>query len=299
MFERFTEAARRGIYFGRMAASDSCNAYIEPEHLLWAMLKDSGAALESHLSAERRSALRDEIAGKWKKNKAGTPPAVDLPLSKASQLVLAHGAEEADRLGQAHIGPEHLLLGIFRLEGCDSGRILHKYGLEYATIRERILHASTDSGVWPALSRLAALIEKADRELRDIRERDSSLPCLTGGWSARQVLGHIIDSASNHHQRFVRALIAGEVAFPKYEQDSWVQAQLYQQRSWRELFNLWLAYNRHLLHVLAHTPEQKLDAACKIGDAEPMTLRDLVTSYMDHLQHHLNQIAPLAARRAC
>ena len=122
---------------------------------------------------------------------------------------------------------------------------------------------------------------------------------MTGGWSRKQVLGHLIDSASNNHQRFVRATLQGSLDFPGYEQQGWVRVQAVEEAPWPALIDLWTSYNRHLAHVIAHLPPAQLEAACRIGSGEPVTLRFLVEDYLRHLLHHLTQVgAVVPARRA-
>ena len=136
---------------------------------------------------------------------------------------------------------------------------------------------------------LRTLVESAEI-LRQVSEDQSEQPALRGGWSRKQLLGHLIDSASNNHQRFVRAAIAGELVFPGYAQDENVRVQAVQELSWELLITLWASYNRLLAHVIAKLPEDKLQSQCRIGDGEPVTLEFLVKDYLGHLKHHLEQI---------
>jgi len=71
-------------------------------------------------------------------------------------------------------------------------------------------------------------------------------------WSKKQILGHLIDSAANNHQRFIRMQMSRELRFPGYEQTEWVRLNRYEQRPWQELVVLWAAYNRHLADVMEH-----------------------------------------------
>jgi hypothetical protein len=133
-------------------------------------------------------------------------------------------------------------------------------------------------------------LSTASEQLSRISESESSRIPGPGKWSRKQILGHLIDSASNNHQRFVRAQLSGELIFPGYEQESWVMAQGYQQESWSQLLELWQRYNRHLLHVMACVPADKLSCSCVIGGNQPVTLDFLMKDYLIHLKHHLHQI---------
>lgn len=137
---------------------------------------------------------------------------------------------------------------------------------------------------------LLRIIGAAQDALLEVPEEDSTLPVLRGGWSRKQVLGHLIDSASNNHQRFVRASLQGSLEFPGYDQDGMVRLQAIQEAPWTALVALWVAYNRFLAHVIAHLPADKLEAPCRIGSGQPVTLRFLVEDYVAHLLHHLRQI---------
>jgi len=137
---------------------------------------------------------------------------------------------------------------------------------------------------------LLRAVDTAEPRLRALSEEECLVPVLKGGWSRKQVIGHLIDSASNNHQRFVRAALAGELDFPRYDQAGNVRLQAVQEADWLLLVSLWASYNRYLAHVIAHLPEDRLGAVCRIGDGEPVTLGFLVEDYLDHLKHHLGQI---------
>ena len=138
--------------------------------------------------------------------------------------------------------------------------------------------------------KLERTVGSAETSLRQVSEEDSEKPILTGGWSRKQVLGHLIDSASNNHQRFVRATIQGSLDFPGYDQDSCVRVQAIQKIDWPMLVATWAIYNRFLAHVIANIPADKLEAPCRIGSNGPVTLQFLAEDYVRHMLHHLRQI---------
>jgi DinB superfamily len=137
---------------------------------------------------------------------------------------------------------------------------------------------------------LLRVVEAAEPKLRKITEPESSKPALPGGWSRKQVLGHLIDSASNNHQRFVRATLQPSLDFPRYDQDGNIRMQAPQEADWSLLVTLWAAYNRYLAHIIARLPAAKLETVCRIGSDEAVTLGFLASDYLRHLVHHLNQI---------
>jgi hypothetical protein len=138
--------------------------------------------------------------------------------------------------------------------------------------------------------KLLRAVESAEPILRKISEQESAKPVLPGGWSSKQVIGHLIDSASNNHQRFVRASLQTSLDFPGYDQDGWVRVQAVSEADWLTLVALWASYNRFLAYLIAHLPAPKLETLCRVGTGEPVTLSFLANDYFVHLVHHLNQI---------
>jgi hypothetical protein len=138
--------------------------------------------------------------------------------------------------------------------------------------------------------KLVRVVRSAETILFQVPEAESNKPVLSGGWSRKQVLGHLIDSASNNQQRFVRAALQTSLEFPGYDQDGCVRVQAVEEADWTLLVSLWAGYNRYLAHVIAHLPDSKLETLCRIGLDEPVTLRFLAEDYLRHLLHHLGQI---------
>jgi len=138
MFERYTEKARRVVFFARYEASQFGSPYIETEHLLLGLLReDKGLTnrfLRSHAAVEF---IRKQVEGHTVAREK-TSTSVDLPLSNESKRVLAYAGEEADRLANPHIGTEHLLLGLLREEKCFSAQILMERGLRLSAVREEL-----------------------------------------------------------------------------------------------------------------------------------------------------------------
>ena len=139
-------------------------------------------------------------------------------------------------------------------------------------------------------NKLLAVVTAAEPKLRRISPEESTKPILTGGWSRKQVLGHLIDSASNNHQRFVRACLEESLEFPSYDQEGCVRLQAPQETDWALLISLWTEYNRYLAHIITRLPPNKLETSCHIGKEGSMPLRLVATGYVNHLLHHLSQI---------
>ena len=155
-----------------------------------------------------------------------------------------------------------------------------------------------------AITDFRRTVEAFAPRLLALTEAEASRPRDGGdGWSARQIVGHLVDSAANNHRRFVLAQYRDDLDFEGYDQDDWVNAQRYDEEDWSQLVGLWRAYNLHLAHVMSRAPEETLKReraahsldriAFKLVDAsKPATLEYLMRDYVDHLKHHLAQIFP-------
>ena len=144
-------------------------------------------------------------------------------------------------------------------------------------------------------------VEEGAARLLSLTEGESRRPLSEGKWSAKEVVGHLIDSAANNHQRFVRAQFKEDLVFEGYAQEDWVRVQAYKEEPWPLLVNLWKFYNLHLAHVMANAPEavrtqeRARHNFHQIGFApvskdEPNTLEHLMRDYVGHLKNHLRQI---------
>src|SRR5678809_802242 len=140
---------------------------------------------------------------------------------------------------------------------------------------------------------LVGIVETATAKLRLLEETEGTLKTSPVKWSKKEILGHLMDSASNNHQRFVRAQMingAGEFEFPGYEQDEWVRRQDYNSKSWSELVELWRLFNRHVAHALRSIADDKLETNCRIGSGGCVTLGFMAEDYLTHMKHHLAQL---------
>ena len=141
-----------------------------------------------------------------------------------------------------------------------------------------------------ALQRLRFAVRTLPGVLAAFSEEASEQRPSPERWTKKEVVGHLIDSASNNHQRFVRGQIASGQEFPGYEQEAWVRVQDYQAAPWHDLIDLWRAYNTHLLHVAGRLSEDGRRATCRVGSGPEVTLAALFMDYVDHLEHHLRQM---------
>jgi len=140
---------------------------------------------------------------------------------------------------------------------------------------------------------LVGAVETACGKLRLLQETEVTMKPNPNKWSKKEILGHLMDSASNNHQRFVRAQFVdgeGEFVFPGYDQDEWVRRQDYNSKPWIELIDLWRLFNRHVAHALRSITDEKLETKCRIGSGEPETLGLIAEGYLAHMKHHLEQL---------
>lgn len=123
-------------------------------------------------------------------------------------------------------------------------------------------------------------------------------------WSAKQIIGHLIDSASNNHGRFMRAQFSDDLIFQGYQQEGWVENQNYQEAEWHDLLILWRQFNMHIAFLIKQIPigiltqERKQHNLNKIAWKtvpidQPVTLAYFIDDYVAHLQHHLKQVFDL------
>jgi len=136
---------------------------------------------------------------------------------------------------------------------------------------------------------LSAALKIAD-QLRAMDEASVSKRPTPGKWSKKEILGHLVDSAANNHQRFVRLQLSPEIDLPGYDGDEWVRVQRYQERAWAEIIELWHAYNTQLAALIRTVDEKALPNVWHTPDGNELNLDFIMRDYVIHMQHHLDQI---------
>jgi hypothetical protein len=150
------------------------------------------------------------------------------------------------------------------------------------------------------VQRLRHDVEEATPRLLALGDASAMTPA-GGGWSPKEIVGHLVDSASNNHQRFVRGQFQNDLVFPGYAQDDWVRAGAYRDAPWDELVALWRTFNLQIARVMETAPEavrlrphgtHNFDQIgfVPLASREMATLDRLMRDYVDHLEHHLRQI---------
>jgi ATP-dependent Clp protease ATP-binding subunit ClpA len=177
MFERFTEASRRTLFFARLEASDSGSSLITPENLLLGVLREPQGQIAAILAVARIT-LADVRQKILKRQPAGKkiPTSVEIPFSPETKRALIYATEETDRLRHFEIGPEHLLLGLLREEGTIAQSILEESALTLENVRDALSRAyeertATESSESPAteIDRLARMVEQLGAEMDEFR----------------------------------------------------------------------------------------------------------------------------------
>jgi DinB superfamily len=139
---------------------------------------------------------------------------------------------------------------------------------------------------------IVSAVEKAFIDFCKIDDATASLRPSPERWTIKEVIGHLIDSASNNHQRFVRAQsnLEKNLVFPAYAQNEWVSVQRYNSSDWQSLIVLWRAYNMHLAHIIREMDESMLVRSCVIGTYSAVSLQFLIEDYFVHMNGHLAKI---------
>ena len=151
----------------------------------------------------------------------------------------------------------------------------------------------SDTNTWHRLaSDIEVTVKEACQRLRSLSNEIILARPNPDDWSVKEIVGHLIDSASNTHQRFVRLQVADGLVLPDYSQDNdaWVLIQGYQGSPWDDLLDLWRYFNLHLSHVIRRVNEKCIDHIWVIDEDTAITFGELMIDYLRHLNDHLQQI---------
>lgn len=330
MFDRYTEKARRVIFFARYEASVYGSPHIETEHLLLGLIRED----KEFVGQLRARNATEGGVRQWIASKTTVGPKIsttlDLPLSHESKRVLAFAAEESSQLRQEFISTPHLVLGILRESKSLGAECLSQYGVGLAEYRAIALSTAAEQQRHEPFSKpRGAALPLMKTLLRQLRSQESepagelhedvlpvpkadslSAPIATVNrqldlelatlnpehrlkrrpWSRKEAMGHLVDLATTHHQWLARALTEATISVSGYPSEEWVAAQNYADYGWHELLSLWILINRLLMHLIAQVPPEKVSMTCRVGIEAPTTLSAVIERYVAECEDVLVQI---------
>jgi hypothetical protein len=319
MLERFTERARRAIYFASKEAQGLGSARIDTVHLLLGILREDQTVIQAGALDTIRKNLEEVAPPK----EARVAVVGDLPLSKVSSRALSLAHKEADTLSQKLVDTPHLLLALLRIEDCTAAKLLRAYGMDYERYQEtrlakplqepRSFQASerpierispwsdapsvpaAGPALGPSIRALENLLDGAVAHLHAYslsygEQRLKREPQGDKTWTRKEAFGHLIDWAMSHQRWFALALTESKLTAPGYPGEAEVSVQHYADYSWWETVDLWVMLNWLLVHVLRGIPAAKLDVPCRIGIADSIPLAELVARYVQHCEDIVGQI---------
>lgn len=285
MFERYTEIARRCIFFARYEAGVLGTSTITLECLLLGILReDKRVAMRLPLGAVE--AIRKKVEEMAGPRGERVPMSVDLPISMEMTRALAQAAEECEKLNHMLIDAPHLVLGLLREESSLAAELLRKYGINYEQYREIVSERNTAS----AIQELSQLVNTAAARLYGYSDEYGDERLYSKPWTKKEALGHLIDCAILHQQWVTGAVMESALQAAGYADDEAVAVQHYAEFPWADTLDLWVSLNRLLIHVLSHVPEEKLDVQCRIGSAKPVSLKRLIEAYVEYSRDIVGRI---------
>ena len=137
------------------------------------------------------------------------------------------------------------------------------------------------------IERLKFLVEIIPQKLMTCSSEEFKIKKLKEKWSKQEILGHLIDSATNNHQRFIR-MQYGDFKTISYDQNEWNKLQGYNDIDKDFIINFWTLYNKHIVHILEKIPQKDLSNA--VPDQNCESLEWYIDHYVEHQEHHLHQI---------
>ena len=139
---------------------------------------------------------------------------------------------------------------------------------------------------------LRQIIKDIVPKLRQLPEAEIPVRPAPKKWARKEILGHLIDSASNNQRKFVRMMQQAHLDFPGYAQDDWVDLQNWAAADWNGMIELFAAYNQHIAYLIETVKPEFLANTITIEGTGPFTLEFIMPDYVEHLKHHVKQIFP-------
>lgn len=286
MFERYTEVARRCIFFARHEASVLGTSSITAEELLVGILRED-KRIAMRLPSGAVDSIRMEIHERVTREGERVPTSVDMPVSPEAQRAMMFAAEEADALRHERIDTQHLILGLMRVEESSVPELLRRYGLTYEQYREA---AREERAPVTTTQDFQQLIENSAARLRGFPEAFGDQGLYSRSWTKKEALGHLIDWAIAHERWVAEAALAPRVEASGFPEEAAVAAQDYAQFPWLDTVDLWASMNRLLIHTLSLVPETKRSVPCQIGSEAPVPLEILMERYFEYCRDMMGRV---------
>jgi hypothetical protein len=151
------------------------------------------------------------------------------------------------------------------------------------------IYRMADDDVEICLDQLTHIVDTIPAQLRAFNFEIFDTPLAEGKWSRKQIIGHLIDSATNNHHRFVRGQFDNAPTI-LYDQEKWNAFSYYEQMDGQALIDFWELYNRHLIRLMENMSPEMREKTCTMSDGQLYTIAWLFEDYVRHLEHHLRQI---------
>ena len=274
MFERYTERARRSIFFARYEASQYGSPYVETEHLLLALWREDEGLRRLAPAEPFRRAVDERVQQHPK-----TSTSADLPISHQLKRVLAYAAEEAEQIGSRDIVPRHLALGLLREADSLGAQLLREHGVD----RDRILSLeptvvpSPPSG--PLAQRLSTIVAHARLQLESANGQVFQHPALA----------HLIHTGMAHHLVIAQALVSSTVEAVSLPSSA--SSQYYAALPWHQLTELWLRQQDLLIHLISQLPKSRWNTPCRLGVQPDIPVHQLIEEYATWVERMLPSTA--------
>lgn len=139
-----------------------------------------------------------------------------------------------------------------------------------------------------AIEQLSYIVEKVPNLLIGIGEEKMAEKLTPNKWSKKEIIGHLIDSATNNHQRFIRGQFEN-IPEIRYDQNKWNEYSFYQQMDSHQIIQFWSIYNKQLIEIIQRIPVENLQKQVKVGE-DLYTIESLIIGYIEHLEYHLKQV---------
>jgi ribosomal protein S18 acetylase RimI-like enzyme len=302
-FARDNAAADMDAYVRQSLTLDRVRAELDDPDSRFFVALAGGSGQMGGYAKLRRGPVDPSVSG---------PSPIELERLYVDQPALGHGVGAALMrrcLHEAHrAGCETVWLGVWE-RNARAIAFYERWG--FRIVGDHIFQLGSDAQrdlimERPALTSAEALeqiVATVTPRLLALGDEDAVRSRHVGAWTPTQILGHLVDSASNNHGRFVRAALQDDLVFPGYDQEGWVRVQRYEDAAWADLVGLWGAFNRQIARVVAALPDDALTrprprhnldqiAWKPVPAAEPATLAYFIHDYIGHMENHVRQVLP-------